>query len=216
MKLVTISDTHSMHNKIEDIPDGDVLIHAGDLCGRGRLADLNKFLKWFSEQPHKHKIFIAGNHDKCLMLTPEICQVEIEKYSDIVYLEDSGVKIEGVRFWGSPWTPKFLNWYFMVQRGEQAKRRWDQIPDDTNILITHGPPYGILDETNPYKEYPGGHVGCEELLKSVKDRVKPKYHIFGHIHEGYGKSVDGETVYVNTSTCTASYEPINPPIVLEI
>lgn len=224
--LVIISDTHGRHKKVQ-VPEGDVLIHCGDSCGHGEFWQFREFLKWFGDQPHKHKILIAGNHDRCLISDMDLCHEELKKYPEITYLEDTGIEIEGVKFWGSPWTPKFLNWFFMVQRGEQARKKWDKIPEDTDVLITHGPPYGILDAVNPHPDNPGFNAGCEELLSAVYMRIRPMLHIFGHIHGSYGKvwlpptrDPDGGMhdgiMFVNAATCNEAYEPVNPPMVLKL
>ena len=226
MKLVLISDTHSRHHRVQ-VPPGDVLIHAGDSCRLGKFWEFRDFLKWFGAQPHKHKLLLAGNHDKCLMFDMDLCHAELKKYPEITYLEDTGIEIDGVKFWGSPWTPKFMNFHFMVQRGEQARRRWDLIPDNTDILITHGPPIGILDTVNPHPDNLRFMGGCNELMNAVYYRVRPKIHMFGHIHGSYGKTWLPETrdwfgfiekagiLFVNGSTCTEDYKPTNPPIVLD-
>lgn len=143
MKLVCISDTHSLHRRLQSIPDGDVLIHAGDCLGQGTLENIEDFNDWLGSLPHRHKIVIAGNHDWAFQETPELAR---QALTSAIYLEDSGVEIEGVRFWGSPWTPIFMNWAFMLGRGEPLYEKWQLIPDDTDVLITHGPPQGIGDE----------------------------------------------------------------------
>jgi hypothetical protein len=126
------------------------------------------------------------------------------------YLEDSGIEIAGVKFWGSPWQPEFYDWAFNLPRGQALADKWALIPDDIDVLITHGPPLGILDQV-----ITGDHVGCADLLEAVQ-LIKPKVHIFGHIHEGYGRIEQNGTVFINASVCTARYRPINPPIVVEV
>ncbi|MBR9870603.1 MAG: metallophosphoesterase [Gammaproteobacteria bacterium] len=210
MRLVCISDTHSLHGKIPDIPAGDVLIHAGDCLGAGTLQNVEDLNSWLGTLPHLHKIVIAGNHDWSFQETPEIAK---EALTNATYLEDSGVVIDGVRFWGSPWTPTFLDWAFMQDRGQALHDRWIQIPDDTDILITHGPPKGIGDEAS--LGFQCQNVGCVDLLHRIQ-QLQLKAHIFGHIHEGYGEYILGKTKLINASTCTVRYEPTNPPIVLDI
>lgn len=210
MKLICISDTHSMHSSIRDIPDGDVLIHAGDSLGQGTLDDVHELNDWLGTLPHKHKIVIAGNHDWAFQDSPELAR---DALSNAIYLEDSGVEIEGVRFWGSPWTPVFWNWAFMLDRGQPLYDAWALIPDDTDVLITHGPPQGIGDEVELGLGF--RNVGCLDLLERI-DRLSLKAHIFGHIHEGYGVYQRGALSLVNASTCNERYEPNNPPIVLEL
>jgi len=124
---------------------------------------------------------------------------------DATYLENIGVTIEGVSFWGSPYTPEFLNWAFMYPRGHAANQYWDQIPAGLDVLITHGPPYGILDQSAPGEE----HLGCAELLKAVQKK-KPKVHIFGHIHGGAGTFENGDTRFVNAAYLNERYKPLPP------
>jgi len=208
MKIVCLSDTHKMHNDVE-IPKGDILVFAGDMCGRGGISSVGKFNKWFEQFPHKHKIVIAGNHDRCF--ENEARNIAKAMITCATYLEDSEIIIEGIKFYGSPWQPFFLNWAFNLHRGNALAQKWAMIPDDTNILITHGPPYKILDKT-----FKGDLCGCEDLLARVKELKKLKYHIFGHIHEGYGVEEKFGVKFVNASACTFTYKPINKPIIIEI
>jgi Icc-related predicted phosphoesterase len=210
MKIVFISDTHKMHDQV-NVPDGDVLVHAGDISGRGSLQDVASFAAWFNKLPHQHKILIAGNHDFCF--ENELRSEAINILGDDVnYLEDSEVIIDGVKFWGSPWQPEFCNWAFNLPRGVgHLKEKWDLIPEDTDVLITHGPPHGYGD----FVAWDQIHVGCEEMLEAL-DRVKPKIHVFGHIHEGYGEFEHNGIKLINASVCTAGYDPINAPFVVEI
>jgi Icc-related predicted phosphoesterase len=206
MKIVFISDSHSQHYRMT-IPDGDMIIHAGDLSSQGDEHQLAYFLKWFSELPHTHKVFIAGNHDFLAERDPSVFRALIPK--NCIYLENESVEIEGLTIWGSPVTPWFYDWAFNVHRGAPIARYWDRIPDKTDILITHGPPHGILDKTKF-----GKLAGCEELLRRVK-QVEPKIHVFGHIHEGYGerKISPYKTQFINASVMDVQYRMVNPPIV---
>lgn len=208
MTLTLISDTHFRHNQLE-LLGGDILIHAGDLCGYGTEDEVIVFLKWFEEQPYTHKIFIAGNHDWFF----EIYDKEsIDKIipANINYLNDSGIEIEGFKIWGSPVQPEFCDWAFNRKKGADINKHWELIPKDTDILITHGTPFGILDRTA--SNY---NAGCEMLLKKV-NQIKPKLHIFGHIHEGYGMIEKDTTIFVNASSANLRYQLVNAPIVLEI
>ena len=163
MKIVIISDTHGQHARLK-LPPGDLLIHAGDVSNTGGKTDAVRFLNWFSTQPFPHKIFIAGNHD--LFFEQEPTQ-QIHKMipPGIVYLNDSGTTVNGFHIWGSPVTPWFQNWAFNRHHGNDINRHWNLIPTNTNILITHGPPYGILD-----KNAEGQHIGCKDLLRKVQER----------------------------------------------
>ena len=210
MRLVCLSDTHSLHRSIPAIPDGDVLIHAGDCLGVGTLDNLEDLNDWLGTLPHRHKIVIAGNHDWVFQQAPELAR---EALSHATYLQDSGSEIDGIRFWGSPWTPTFMDWAFMLERGEPLHEKWQQIPRTTDVLITHGPPRGIGDLVA--MGFRCQNVGCVNLLDRIQE-LSLKAHIFGHIHEGYGEYSVGNTRLINASICTGRYEPTNPPIVLDL
>lgn len=146
MRLVCISDTHNTHKTL-NIPRGDILIHAGDATGQGTSLEVNRFLAWFSTRPHRHKILVAGNHDWLFQHDPDGAAQLLRANPGITYLQDSGVEIEGVKFWGSPWQPWFCDWAFNLPRNGPALRQvWNKIPLDTEVLITHGPPRGMLDQ----------------------------------------------------------------------
>jgi Icc-related predicted phosphoesterase len=206
MKIVAFSDTHNLHRKTQ-IPEGDVLIHAGDFTDRGTLEEVQDFLKFFSSLPHPHKILVAGNHDFYFENFPE----ETEKMvNGFTYLLDEEVVIDGVKFYGTPWQPRFQNWAFNLDRGAEIKAKWDLIPADVDLLVTHGAPYGIRDQT-----FDGEKIGCKDLYDAVK-RIKPPYHLFGHVHEGYGQSVIGETTFVNLSICDMHYQAVNIPTIINL
>lgn len=231
MKFVTISDTHRQHKKLDSIlPEADMIIHSGDMD----ITSINKaieFLDWFSSLDYKYKIFIAGNHDKFLDESHSIGtsrkakEILFEKYPDVVYLEDSSVEIEGVKIYGSPYTPRFgTNWAFqltfdandqMLYQNYHNKiyptsmSKWSQIPEDTDILITHGPPYGILDKVEAfYSPNINESVGDKILIEKIEE-VNPKYHIFGHIHEQSGILHLGDTTYINASVLDEEYNHRN-------
>jgi len=204
MRFVMFSDTHS-YDDVISIPDGDVLIFAGDLShGRGSLINLANFNKTLGKLPHKYKLVIAGNHDFMFDKQKDLAKGLL---SNAVYLEHHSYCIDDVKFFASPYHPKIWG-KFELERPELYPV-WDMIPDDTDILITHGPPYGIRDESSLGK---GGKVGDKALLDAIK-RVRPVAHIFGHIHEGYGHSRIGSTHFFNVSICNVEYEPVNKPIV---
>jgi predicted phosphodiesterase len=210
MRLVCISDTHMAHRGLH-LPDGDVLIHAGDATSTGTFDEVGHFLAWFAAQPHRHKLLIAGNHDWLYQRHPDMVAQLLARHPGITYLEDSGVDLEGVRFWGSPWQPWFMDWAFNLPRkGPRLREMWNRIPLDLDVLITHGPPHGILDQVHG-----GEHLGCEEL-KIRLAVVKPRVHVFGHIHDGFGVAQSPRTTYVNASTCTEAYRASNRPIVLDL
>jgi len=208
MKFVVISDTHGQHRSLK-LPKGDVIIHAGDISKSGHPVEIEDFLDWFSKLKFKYKIFIAGNHDFFLEHAhPRVIEQMIPK--GVIYLNDSGAEINGIKFWGSPITPWFHNWAFNRERGEEIKKHWELIPDDTDVLITHGPPMGILDENSCSQ-----CVGCMDLLVKV-NQVKPKYHFFGHIHEGYGALEKDGVTYVNGSVLNEYYEVANEVVIITL
>lgn len=218
MKIVFISDTHDLHANVQ-VPDGDILIHAGDATMLGRMNEIAAFGKWFREQPHKHKVFVPGNHDwmfqKNRTMALQLLNNGIigDAGGRINYLEDGLVTINGLRIWGSPWQPTFFDWAFNLDRGEAIKRKWDLIPEGLDILITHGPPMGVHDQISPHLG--SEHLGDEELMAAV-ERAKPKIHVFGHIHGGYGQTQYVNTLFVNAAICNEAYKPVNDPIVIEI
>jgi len=212
-KITFISDTHNKHKHLTSkgmgniLGSGDYLIHAGDCTSMGYTHEIKQFLEWFSDTDFKHKIFIAGNHDFGFEQLTDIPQV----YKDygVIYLFDNEVTIDGIKFYGSPWQPEFHNWAFNLPRGEELAQKWGQIPNDVDILITHGPAFGILD----YAPI-GGHVGCEELYRKIVE-VKPKIHVCGHIHDGYGQKTMGGIEFLNASVLNDRYEHAHKPIFVE-
>lgn len=203
MRLVVISDTHGLHGRVDGLPDGDVLIHAGDFMNSGYdVQDIFSFNRWLGEQPFKHRVVCAGNHDRYFEAAPQQARALL---INAIYLENSAVTINNVKFWGSPYTPEFLNWAFMYPRGSSARRYWELIPDNPDVLITHGPPFGILDQTAPGE----AHLGCEEL-RNVVEVKKPRVHLFGHIHGGAGTFENGHTRFVNAAYLNERYKPLAP------
>ncbi len=208
MKIVFISDTHGKHLQVKLPTDADLLIHAGDVSGRGQVNEVHDFLNWFSAIPIPHKIFIAGNHDFLMEKEPSLFKEMIP--DNIIYLENDSVTIEGIKIWGSPVTPWFFNWAFNVNRGADIMKYWNQIPEDTDILVTHGPPYNMLDKVIS----DGKLVGCEALAERL-EKLQVKIHVFGHIHEAYGMREKAGTTYINASVLNASYQMVNAPVVLD-
>lgn len=214
MKIVCLSDTHNCNGLIK-VPDGDLLIHAGDATVRGTIHEISVFNKWFAGLPHKFKIFVAGNHDWLFETHNSLACKLLDK--SVIYLQDSFVEIEGLKIYGSPWQPRYFDWAFNLNRGAELAEKWKLIPNDIDILITHGPPYGILDQV------PRGtwveNTGCEELRKRIEEISwfgKLKLHVFGHIHCGYGVWEESGITFVNASNCDESYEPTQLPIKAEI
>jgi Icc-related predicted phosphoesterase len=229
MKIAFISDTHTFHKDIV-IPEADVLVHCGDNTIYGETWEFVSFLEWFGSQKPPHKIFINGNHEvrvaKLGLTKDMVAGYNLTHSADIHYLEESGVEIEGIKFWGSPYTPEFFDWAYMYER-KDGERRWMGIPDDVDVLITHGPPFGILDGVQPVAGYNFENAGCTDLLAKINE-VKPKVHAFGHIHSHYGWTstshiiedteeamVLGRILFVNASTCDESYTPVHPVLVVD-
>lgn len=230
MRIVCISDTHSLHGMIPTpLPEGDILIHAGDCTNRGEEHDVKAFVYWLMDQNFDTKIFVAGNHDFAFEnhryphhvgeydWYHNLMNEENLSQDNVVYLEDNQFIIESpefsrpIKFWGSPWQPEFHNWAFNLPRqGKELEKYWSMIPDDTDVLITHSPPAGVRDFT------PINHsLGCD-LLRYRVDQIKPLVHVFGHIHEGYGAALINDTIFVNASTCNERYIPSNKPIIIEL
>ncbi len=236
MRIVCISDTHSLHDLMtHPIPKGDVLIHSGDISNKGGEKDVTNFIHWFGTiEGFDMKIFIAGNHDFCFERINEphhkgdydwlnkLMSRENLFDKNVVYLEDNETTIESVEFsrpikiYGSPWQPNFYDWAFNLPRmGDEIKSKWDMIPEDTDVLITHGPPHEIRDFVSNWRQG-DMNVGCEILRHQLENRIKPSLHVFGHIHGAYGAALIKDTLYVNASTCTESYQPSNKPIIVDL
>jgi Icc-related predicted phosphoesterase len=212
MRIVFLSDTHGAKLS-HPVPEGDLLIHCGDFSKLGKEKELLAFSEWFFACPHRHKIFIAGNHDLMFEKDPALARSLV---SEGIYLLDQDVTIDGYKIYGSPWTPEFYSWAFMRQRGNALKMIWEKIPDDTDILLTHGPAMGTLD----YVPHSDMHVGCEEL-KIRLAAIRPSIHAFGHIHEGFGFETmkwerDEETLAINASVCDLKHQAIKPAVVVDI
>ncbi len=206
LKVVCISDTHGRHRKLK-IPDGDILIHAGDSTNMGALDELKKIDKFLGKFPHPHKILIAGNHDFTFEYNLDVSR---EVLKNVIYLQDEEIEIEGLRIYGSPWQPAMHDWAFNLPRGEALRKKWALIPKGIDILVTHTPPYGYGDEVGEE-----GHAGCFDLLRRVQE-LKPRYHVFGHIHDGYGIFETKDTTFINASICDGNYRAVHKPIVFEI
>ena len=210
MRIVAISDTHGKHNLLQ-LPKGEMIIHAGDISAEGSEGEVRNFLRWFAKLDFKYKIFIAGNHDFFF-------DGETNNYlakvipTGIIYLNDSGVTIEGFSFWGSPVTPWLYDGAFNRTRGSNISKHWKLIPPSTDVLITHGPAYGILD-----KNKVNFSAGCKSLKKIILS-IQPKIHVFGHIHESYGKRILGNTTFLNACNLidTDDNSTINQPIIIDL
>ena len=211
-KITFISDTHGKHEYLTSkrmgniLGSGDILIHCGDVSNTGKSHEIKEFLDWFSNTDFTHKVFIAGNHDFGFQLVSTIEPEYIEK--GVHYLFDSSVEIDGIKIYGSPWQPVFYDWAFNVPRGEKLAEKWAKIPGNTDILITHGPAFRMLDHT-----IQGQMVGCEDLFNRIVE-VQPKIHCCGHIHWAYGQKSFNETEFINAAVLNERYEHENKPVKL--
>jgi Icc-related predicted phosphoesterase len=243
MRITGISDTHNKHNQLNGkLPGGNLLIHSGDITSLGRQHEVEQFIKWFGKQDYTHKVFIAGNHDmsfdrekllrdklahfegrteydtECAEGKPEWLVEMLDNLPDnVYYLENSSIKLEGINIWGSPYSPSFgYGWAFNKDRGHDIAQCWNEIPMDTDIVITHSPIYGYNDRARNTNQ----NVGCADLYHRLHE-VKPHLHFAGHIHEGYGygtipyKDEWGDIYTFNPSTCNLRYEAINKPITFD-
>ncbi|MCH2046026.1 MAG: metallophosphatase domain-containing protein [Saprospiraceae bacterium] len=207
MQFVAISDTHGLHRKLK-IPEGDVIIHAGDFCAFENEELMHDFFDWYQDLDFDTKILIGGNHDFFAAKQSRKFQQLLPK--NITYLNDSGMTIDGINIWGSPVQPDLVGWAFGKRRGLEMKAHWDLIPKDTDLLITHTPPFGILDKSSSRRA-----LGCEELKKKL-DYLDLQVHIFGHIHASYGEQLIGKTKYINASNMDSKKGLVNPPIAFDL
>ena len=204
LKIVCISDTHKTGYRCF-LPKGDILIHSGDLGIRDEF-DLNYELNYFSDLGFKHVIFIGGNHDLYLEQLYK-AKIDVQTPINVHYLMNNSITVNGIKFWGSPYSPVYNKWVFMGFLPE-LKKIWDTIPLDTDIIITHCPPFGINDQVK------GISMGCPGLRDKIKE-IKPKFHIHGHIHEGHGIYCDENTTYVNASLMDGFYSLCNKPLEID-
>lgn len=197
MKILHISDTHNKHHLLYDLPDADIIIHSGDVSFAGSENEIIDFVNWFGALTYKYKIFIAGNHDDYLY------KAAVEGLPDgCFYLCNSGVTIEGVKFYG---VPMFMEDIMSGEYDDSIQK----IPNDTDVVITHQPPYCVLDSSANI------NYGDRNLLYTVL-KIQPKLHLFGHIHDACGMEKNDNTLFVNASILNEYYEISNKPVLLEI
>lgn len=247
VRFVCISDTHNRADEIEaQIPNGDVFLHCGDFTHYGTYTEVENFNSLLGRLPHRHKIVIAGNHEltfdrrilpateplkphprmseEVLLRNREFLQSRGLNHmswllKNCIYLQDSETTVYGLRIYGSPWQPEFYDWAFNLWSLEDLKYVWSKIPSGVDVLMTHGPPQGRGDRCCMNLE-----AGCPALLSEVQNRVRPKFHVYGHIHEGRdplwnkdeGFSTDGTTTFINAAILNRSYENVFPPVIFDI
>ncbi len=219
MKIVAISDTHQTY--LTDLPKGDILIHSGDFSLLPKnvssnrelmISELSDLKSWFDSirDNYKHVILVPGNHDWIFEVDYEFASNFLE---GVIVLNDRSIEIDGLKIWGSPINLEYRNWAFNRAAGEEILKHWNSIPKDTDILITHGPPLGILDQAFPEDNSP--ELGDIDLLNTVMN-LELKAHIFGHIHGSHGVLERDGTLFVNASIMDESYKPTFKPIVFEL
>ena len=221
MDITCLSDCHGHLPQLEG---GDLLIVAGDLTASDKTLQYLSFFEWLQTQKYRKKVFISGNHDMQAMSQFD--------WGEANYLLDSGTEFEGLKIWGSPWTLSFPGMNpkckaFTVDTEEELVAKWELIPDDIDILVTHSPPYNIFDGVERYNQGEIEHCGSKSLCKWVANHCNSlKLHIFGHIHEGYGiydirkfqdQMKEPRTpVFVNASHVNERYRPVNKPIRIDL
>ena len=227
MRITVISDTHTRQGLIpySDLPGGDLILHAGDIMNSGyNKNDIWDFCHWFqSLKQYEDKVFIAGNHDRMFQNHPEDVKEWLDKFGNIIYLQDDDFVIYGdgpngdspqdnIHIYGSPWQPEFYSWAFNLQRNSiELSGKWEAIPDNTDILITHGPAFGTLDTVTGR---PWDNLGCELLAERI-ERLRPKIHICGHIHSGYGYEFKDGTHFFNAAVLNEAYEYTQKPMTFD-
>lgn len=205
LRLVLLSDTHELHREIDDLPPGDILVHAGDCTMFSRsLRAIVDFNDWLGELPHRHKVVVPGNHETFLQTDPSNRKL----LSNATVLINEAVTVAGLRIWGSPITQSGPA--FGLRSPDDRRRFYSSIPEDTDVLVTHGPPFAMLDRS------PGStHQGDPVLLDAVM-RVRPRLHVFGHIHAGFGIFEGEHTTFVNAALLGPKGEIDKKPLVLRI
>lgn len=207
MRIVFLSDTHNQLHHIK-VPDGDLLVHCGDATNLGTIKEVSQFYYDLTQLPHKHKVVIAGNHDFLYERQPALARSMVPP--GVTYLQDEQIVIEGFIIYGSPFTLEFCEWAFNMDRHDGTPaEKWAQIPDKVDILVTHGPPKGILDRLFYQR------LGDQDLMDRVM-KIRPKIHAFGHIHYSYGEKMFDGIHFVNAASCGEQYRPDNPPIVVDL
>eukprot|EP00929_Paragymnodinium_shiwhaense_P082695 TRINITY_DN4370_c0_g1_i5.p2 TRINITY_DN4370_c0_g1~~TRINITY_DN4370_c0_g1_i5.p2 ORF type:complete len:303 (+),score=48.68 TRINITY_DN4370_c0_g1_i5:109-909(+) len=226
-RFVCFSDTHGKHDKIiaEHMPEADILLHAGDFTNTGETSQVKSFAVWLDNYPAAHRIAIAGNHD--ITFDTEFYERSWSRFhpknkrdceearaalmdSRSIYLEDQAVEVNGYNIYGTPWQPAFCDWAFNLEGRKALQDTWSKIPEDIDILISHGPPHGFGDLC-----FHGDRVGCPDLLAAIR-KLRIPVSVAGHIHEGYGVIEDGETMFINASSCDLRYRAVQGPIVVDM
>ena len=226
LRISVISDTHTRHDLItKDLPGGDLLLHSGDIMNSGYVEkDVIDFCNWYSSiNNYTSKVFIAGNHDRMFQDFPKRIQEILDFHRSIDYIQDETLTLyfdgpngehteDNVHIYGSPWQPWFYDWAFnLPKNGMGLASKWEAIPKNTDILLTHGPAWGILD-TVAGRQF--DNLGCELLAERIQ-QIQPKIHVCGHIHTGYGYRFHNNTHFFNASVLDEQYEYTQKPLTFD-
>jgi calcineurin-like phosphoesterase family protein len=213
MRIVAISDTHGFHRFV-DVPNGDVLVHAGDITMNGEMEIVEDFAQWLAALPHAHKIVVPGNHDKCF----DISQTKYDGRS-IALFDRPGMHLlmdaarvldvgeESIKVYGAPWVPNLPGWAFWDRNYD----KFEHAPRDVDLLVTHGPPLGIRDDN-----IMDTHFGSRHIARYLNRCPMVRAHVFGHVHQGHSMGKRGEILFANACTCDRNYDPVNPPLVFDL
>lgn len=221
--ICCVSDTHCLHENIE-IPQCDILIHAGDACGSGTIREFTKFASWFNRQTQaKHRVYVPGNHDRVAETDSFMCQTLIEEVPGSYFLFDRLVDLEGLRIYGTPWTPAFCDWAFQGDdfggirpRYRDLSRTFGMIPE-CDILVCHGPFYKTADLCEPGSFSAGEHVGSRTMLRVLTEMKKrPSHFVCGHIHDCYGFHQTDLGITVVNAAIAYDYVNCNKPLVFNL
>ena len=208
MRIVVISDTHGLHEQLPQIC-GDVLIHCGDLCDgfHPNDEDLERIDRWFGRLTFQHVLCVGGNHDFAI---EDRIRKKVPVLSNATYLQDSGVEIKGIKFYGAPWVPLLDRWAFYAT-DDELRAKWSLVPEDTDVLITHTPPWHILDSTRDQVT----HCGCSHLAARIAS-MNLKLHCFGHVHASYGRIESDGVTHLNASAVNSKLEIANLPFFVDL
>uniref|UniRef100_A0A914EGT4 Calcineurin-like phosphoesterase domain-containing protein n=1 Tax=Acrobeloides nanus TaxID=290746 RepID=A0A914EGT4_9BILA len=227
VRFVCISDTHGkLEELLPHIPNGDILVHCGDFTNLGDRHELEEFNEKIGKLPHPHKIVIAGNHELGFDDSEDLSQRNIfmkdhgthEGYkllTNCTVIQDQMIEINGIKIYGTSWHP-LENFAYYRPRGEPLLEKWNLIPDSIDVLLTHTPPLGHGDLVLRWIAQVHFRVGDVDLLNTIENRVKPKFHVFGHIHEDPGVTTNGVTTFINASICSHDLKVVNPPILFDV
>lgn len=212
-RVVCMSDTHGKHRKIR-VPDGDIIVMAGDAASWGRLSGLWDFFDWFAELPHEHKIVVAGNHDAIFEDNPDLARSRVPP--GVQYLEAEGCEVEGLKIWGAPWAPRFAEtWQAFCLPRKKLKKKWAQMPKGLDISISHGPPSGVGKTIFSSVGGGGRDVGDDALREAILEK-QPRLHVCGHVHVWHGAGTIGKTKVISAPICNIGHEIVKSPIVVDL